>query len=744
MKKTQALGRNTLSIAIAAALLGTAVTAGAAEGGRSGVLEEITVTAERREASIQDVPMSITALSGESLTKAGIQNTQDLVNLTPGLIVQRSVVGKISIRGVGNENYTIAGDPGVAVHTDGIYVARASAGLFDLFDIGRVEVLRGPQGTLYGRNATGGVINIVPTAPSEETSGYLRAELGNYNKRRYEAAVGGALGDSGFTGRVALMGAWRDGYTTNIFPGADTRDLDELDNQDLWAYRAQLAWDGGGIFRARFSTEYLHDNSNLPPYKYINQPAALPNENYLLGKDRTVSQGYETQVPGALRDVGSDEDVFKTFQRGHALHLDWDLGGMTLKSITGYRETEFNWVNDGDGADVFYVNYDQQDDSEQFSQEIQLASDTDGDLSWILGAFYFEEEGDSWIALPFTFGFGLPFYIEIDGGAETEATAVFGEVKYAISDALTVTVGARYTNEDRSTDYVYDINFGNLFRRVVDDDDSFSAATPRLVLDYRVSDDVSLYASATRGFKSGGFNMLAVQPGFKEEKVWNFEAGVKSELADGRVRLNGNVFYMDYTDMQVGQIVNLSSVLTNAGESRIYGAELELAALPVEQLELGATVAYLNTEYEDFCTGDPTKPLAPIDAGCTAADPIQLKGNELPRAPELAVTASATWTIPMADGSDLALRADARYQSDTYFTQFNRPLVSQDSYTVVNARLTWTSANDGFSFGVWANNLFDEDYYTEVLESGAFNPQLVAQGYVAPPRTYGVSTEYRF
>jgi len=737
--------RNTLSLAIAAALLSTAPALHAQDAaGKSGVLEEITVTAERREASIQDVPMSITALSGEALAKAGIQNTQDLVNLTPGLIVQRSVVGKISIRGVGNENYTIAGDPGVAVHTDGLYVARASAGLFDLFDVNRVEVLRGPQGTLYGRNATGGVINIVPNLPEAETSGYLKTEIGNYNKRRVEGAVGGALGDSGFTGRVAMLRGLRDGYTTNNFPGASSRDLDELDNQDLWAYRAQLAFDGGGSFRARLSTEYLHDDSNLPPYKYLNQPTALPNENYLLGDLRNVSQGYELAIPGASRDVGSNGDVFKTFQRGTALHLEWDLGDLTLKSITGIRNTEFNWVNDGDGADVFYVNYIQQDDTDQISQEIQLASSADQRLSWIIGAFAFEEEGDSYIALPFTFGFDLPFYIEIDGEAKTEAVAVFGELKYAVTDNLDVTVGARYNKEDRSTNYIYDINFGSLFRQVVDDDDSFNAVTPRLVVDYQMSDDMSLYASVTRGFKSGGFNLLAVQPGFKEEKVWSYEAGIKSELADGRVRLNGNVFYMDYTDMQVGQIVNLSSVLTNAGESRLYGAEIELTAIPVDALELGATVAYLNTEYKDFCTGDPTRPTAPVSPGCTTADPIQLKGNELPRAPEWAVTAAATYTIEMGDGGSVALHADARYQADTYFTQFNRPLISQDAYTVVNARITWTDAEEQFNVGAWANNLFDKDYFTEVLESGAFNPQLVGQAYVAPPRTYGVSVGYNF
>jgi iron complex outermembrane recepter protein len=712
-------------------------------------LGDIIVTAERRAASVQETPISITALSGKALQDAGITSTESLVNATPGLLVQRSVVGKISIRGVGNENYTIAGDPGVAVHTDGVYIARASAGLFDLFDIQRVEVLRGPQGTLYGRNATGGVINIIPNTPTDEFEAYASGEYGNYDKARFEGMLSGPLG-GGLKARVAVLGAWRDGYTKNIFPGAKARGLGDLDNQDLWAVRGQLQYDASDTFEARLAVEYLKDDSNLPAYKYLNQPNALPNENYLLNQRRTVSQGFELAIPGASRDVGSDEDIFKTNQLGLGLHLKFNIGDYTLKTITGFRDTDFNWLNDGDGADIFYVNYIQQDSTKQYSQEIQLASPEGDQFSWIVGAFWFRETGDTFIALPFTFGAGLPFYIEINGSAKTRALAGFGELNWKATDKLKITLGARYNNEKRSTEFVYDINFGSLFRRNFDDSETFNSFTPRAVINYEATDDLNIYASATRGFKSGGYNLLAFQEKFDPEKVWSFEAGFKSTFADNRVRFNANIFYMDYKDMQVGQIVNLSSVITNAARSRLYGLEAELQTKPLENLEIGGTLAYLNAKFKDFCTGDPTQPSAPISAGCNAANPIQLSGNRLPRAPEWTLTGYFQVSDDFEGFGNLAFRGDIRYQSQVYFTQFNRsaaaqpPGVEQKGYAIANARLTWTSGNEIFQVAAWMNNVFDKDYFTEVLESGAFNPQLVSQGYVAPPRTYGLTVSARF
>jgi iron complex outermembrane recepter protein len=744
------LGASAAVLAYAALLPATAVHAQAVAAAPDAATDEIVVTAQRRAESVQDVPISITALGGETLAQAGIQDTERLSNLTPGLLVQRSVVGKISIRGVGNENYTISGDPGVAVHSDGVYVARAAAGLFDLFDIERVEVLRGPQGTLYGRNATGGVINVIPNAPDPDAlAGRFGAEYGNYDAIRLDGMINAPLGN-GWAARVAALGSWRDGFTTNTNAGAAGRGFGDLDNKDVFAVRGQIGYSGDSPLTARLAVELLKDDSNLPAYKYLNRPTALPTADFGGGANaftpgalRTVNQGFELNLPGTTRSVGSDADVFKTDQLGVALHLDYDFGDVTLSSISGFRDTEFNWVNDGDGSNVFFVNYIQQDATKQYSQEVQLSGGA-GQIEWLLGGFWFRETGSSFIALPFPFGANLPFYITIDGTARTSALAGFGELRWQATDKLKVTLGARYSDEKRRAAYRYEINFGAPTVANPNLRDSFGAFTPRFVVNYEATDNTNLYASATRGFKSGGFNLLAIQPGFDPEKVWAYEAGLKTRFADGMGTFNANVFYSDYKDIQVGQIVNLQSVLTNAAAATLKGFEAELALKPTEAFELGATFAYLDATYDKFCTGDPTRPTAPVSAGCTAANPIDLKGNRFPRAPKATLTGTAAYTVPLPGDSSVTLRGDVRYQSKTFFTQFNRPLISQDGFATVNARVTWTSAGDRYSIGAFANNLFDKDYFTEVLESGAFNPQLVGQAYVAAPRTYGLTAAFKF
>ncbi len=707
--------------------------------------EEIIVTAQHRSESVQDVPISITALSGAALAQAGIQDTESLSDLTPGLLVARSVVGKISIRGVGNENYTISGDPGVAVHTDGVYVARATAGLFDFFDIDRVEVLRGPQGTLYGRNATGGVINVLSNTPTDTFGASISADGGNYSAFRSEAMVNQPLSPD-WAVRLAVMGNLRDGFTKNIYPGAAARGFGDLDNKDVLGIRAQVGTTTPGPLQVRFTFEYLDDESNLPAYKYLNQPNALPNANFGGFGDaslRTVDQGFELGIPGSGRSVGSNGDVFKTVQTSGGVHLSYDFDGILLTSISGYRATRFNWVDDGDGADVFYVNYIQQDSTEQLSQEFQLTGSF-GDFNWIVGAYYLHEAGDSFIALPFPFGANLPFYILIDGSARTSARAGYGELRWQVLDDLKLTFGARYSDEDRNANYRYAEYFGALSVVSPYLDANYKSFTPRLVADYTLLDNVNLYASATKGFKSGGFNLLAVQPGFAPEKVWSYEVGAKTEFFNRRLTVNGDVFYYDYKNIQVGQIVNLQSVITNAAAATVKGSEVEVKYRPVAALDLGASLAYLDATYDKFCTGDPTLPNAPVSPGCTAAAPLNLKGNHFPRSPEITLSGNAAYTFDYGANGSVTLWADARYQSKTYFTQFNRPLISQDGFGLVNSRVTWKSEDERYSLGVFVNNLFNKTYFTEVFESGAFDPQLVGQAVVGPPRTFGLSGSVKF
>lgn len=716
---------------------------------------EIIVTANKRAQSIIDVDASITALSGKDLNAAGIADTQSIVNATPNLIVQRSIIGKIHIRGIGNENYTVGGDPSVAVHSDGVYIARAAAGLFDLFDIGRVEVLRGPQGTLYGRNATGGVINVIPRRPSQTLEGYATAEYGNYEHRRIEAAVSGPLG-GGLSARVSGLGLWRDGFIKNINEGARKRGFGQFDTKDLWAGRAQLMFDNDGPFTARVAVEYIHDNSNLPAYVYLRQPAPfLPQ---IPPGRRTVDQGIESELPilgGPARSFGRSDDIFKSYQLGVSLHIDYDLGGATLSSVTGFRNTKFNYLNDGDGTAAFYINYGQQDDSDQFSQELRLASDDENSFfSWLVGGYFFKESSDTFIALPIRLSiFGLPDdSITVDGTAKTRALALFGETYFRLSDQFKITLGGRYSHETRRAAYLYKPLFGAPIDAPVSAPDEpnpgrkvFRNFSPKAVLTYEPNRTTNIYASVSRGFKSGGFNLLAIQPGFEPETIWNYEAGFKTRMAGGRVNLNASAFYSKFNDLQVGQIVNLQSVLTNAAKATLYGLETELRVKVTPATELGGTAAILSAKFDSFCTADPTQPgVAPQGRCDSATNPIDLSGKTLPRAPKLTLSAFASHDFDLGRSGLITARVDARYQSKTYFTQFNRPTVAQDGYTIVNARLTWFSSDDRFSIGVWGQNLFDKFYYSEILESGAFNPILIEQGYPAPPRTYGVSAGVTF
>jgi iron complex outermembrane receptor protein len=323
------------------------------------VLEEVVITAEKRATNLQDTPISIAAFSGDELDKAGIGTTDGLANLTPGLVVQKEVIGKVVIRGVGTENFSVGSDPGVAIHQDGVYVARSSVAIFDFFDMERVEVLRGPQGTLYGRNATGGVINVISRKPETEFGGYAKIDLGNYAKKRVEAVLNAPLSDS-TAFRVSALWAERDGYTENKFANARARGFDQLDNQELWAARAQLSFSPSETFEGLLQVEASRDDSNPTAFKYFTHAAGDPNIYWTLPTDkrlaslREVSQGYELNIINSNRVVPS---IGRAYTDAANLKLTWNLGNVQLMSQTAYRETVYSWLNDGDGTDVFFVTY---------------------------------------------------------------------------------------------------------------------------------------------------------------------------------------------------------------------------------------------------------------------------------------------------------------------------------------------------------------------------------------------------
>jgi iron complex outermembrane receptor protein len=742
-------------------------------------LEEIVVTAEKRAAGVQDVPISISALSGDDLAAIGVAGTDALANFTPGLTVQKEVIGKVSIRGIGTENYTVGSDPGVAIHKDGVYIARSAVSIFEFFDVSRVEVLRGPQGTLYGRNATGGVINILSNEPGREFGGYARLDFGNYAKRRIEGAVNMPFSDT-VQGRLSVLYAKRDGFTENVFPGlpaqagdpvtgypavpaitsAAARDVDQLDNQDLWAARAQLRVALGEQGSLLLGAELTRDESLPPAFKYTDTSSAYWFN--LFGPDadikdlRKVSQDFSNLIPGTSRSVPS---VGKADLDSFSAKLTWDFGGLTLMSLSAYRKIDFSWINDGDGFDQLFVNYFQTDKSKQFTQELQLSSAGDGPLQWILGAFYLDEKAETFTGIPFLYLVPSPSPALLwDGESNTKAYAVYGQATYSWTDRLRTTLGLRYNKEKKDGQLVYN-PFGflgpnppaqNLKR-------SWDAVTPKFGVDFDFTDDVMGYASVTRGFKSGGFNLLAVQEPYNPEYLWSYEAGLKSKFADGRVIANIGAFYYDYKDLQVGKVVNLSATVVNAAKAKIKGVEVELRAAPIDGVELNAGLSFLDTKYKEFVTEDPgftgnTPAVGALGCGTpiqpNAATPnrsISLAGCRLPRSPKFQGVFGGQWSIPLPDEAQLRLRADYAYRGKQYFTQFNRESVSQDGYGILNARITYASRDDRWSISAYGDNLTNKDYAVTVLESGVAAPgTVVPQSVIGPPRTYGFVATVRF
>ena len=711
-----------------------------AQSGETGAaqLADIVITAERRTTSLQDTPLSVSAITAESLADANVTDTESLSYSVPGLVLQRDVVGKAVIRGIGTENFTVGGDPGVATYVDGAYIARSSTAIFDFFDVERVEVLRGPQGTLYGRNATGGVINVISRAPSQDPEAYVNATYGNYDAMRLEGAISGPVTE-GIRVRLAGLYHNRDGFTDNIFPGLEARGLDELDTKDLWALRGRIDFDLGEAVTLELIGDIYRDDSNPPAFWYTDDTLPWQGPNSVFPRDlRTVSQGFETDTPGFAPGELEVGQAGRQDQTGVTARLTWDAGPVIVTSTTAYRDIKFEWINDGDGLSDFVVVYFQRDYSEQFTQDIQIASNTDGPLQWIVGGFYLNEDAEGIYAIPLG-GFSTILY---DGTNETEAFGVFAEGTYTIGD-LSITAGLRYSDETKDATLLYRFPF-IVELPLQEQSADFSAVTPRLVIDYQIADDAMVYASVTRGFKSGGFSLLD-NPinAFDQETIWAYEAGFKSRLLDRRLQLNGAAFFYDYKDQQLSQVTNLATQTTNAGSSTIWGFELEWDALISDQIRMTGNLAYLNTEFDEFCTVDTRNPALPIDVQ-NCGDTPNLAGNELPRSPDFTANMAITYSDSISEALDGFLRLEWQYSSSQFFSVFNRDNISQESFSLFNASAGISDAAGRWSVKAWVRNLTDEEYFSNLFESGVVDTVAIPQGFVAPPRTYGLTVGFSY
>ncbi len=715
-----------------------------------GSLEEVIVTARRREESLQDVPIAISAFDSEELRMLQAENLAALQGSVPNLnLVQgrgSATSANVYIRGIGQPDALQTFDPAVGIYLDDVFIPRIQGALFNLYDVERVEVLRGPQGTLYGKNTIAGAIRLISKRPGEELAGQFEVQGGDYDYFTGKAYLGGPITDT-LGASVAGVYVTRSGVTEDPSTGRDYNDLDTAGG------RVILEWDPTEDLNVNFAADYTRQRNALnlgrpeAPLVQVNlAPGAPPN---ILQPAPTTPWDWKV----ATSFTGNEGQKLDNW--GTALTVGWELSdAWLLKSITAYRSLEPDNYVDIDASiyelgDVF-VGVDQ----DQFSQEFQFLYSSDR-IDAVVGLYYLTEditsEQTAWADSFLVFG-ALPidFTRTVDDKLNTDSYAVFGQATWKFTDRWSATAGLRYTDE--SKDYHRSTStFSNIPALVgtfvYDDHDSWQAWTPSFAIDFRASEATLLYGSATRGFKSGGFNGRANTPGetgsYDPEYVWTYELGAKNTFDEGRLRLNVDAFYSDYTDFQarVSEVVNpddpipnFSFPVLNAAALDIYGAELEVLWLPIDGLNLQAQVGWLQADYREFTDTVRGPNGQPIERDRSKDEP--------PFAPEWTVRFGIAYTFNLAELGGLTVSADAIYRDKQWLSVDNRDVLTQDAYTIMNALLSWQSQSNQWYGSVGVKNLTDEVYKVDAQEFSSVGN--IQTAYYGDPRTWQAILGYRF
>lgn len=718
-------------------------------------MADIVVTAQKRETNLQRTPIAMSAVSGDALRAQQVSGIDSLAQSLPSVnFGQTTGNARIAIRGVGFDNISIGNEGRVAYHVDGVYVSRPSSALASFYDVERIEVLRGPQGTLYGRNATGGAINVILAGPTNHVEGFVEGTYGNYDLRKVEGAVGGPLSEA-VSARLSFSIVDRDGYGRNLTTGSD------IDDQSTRAFRGQLRIHPNEAVDIRLMADYFKEDDHAYGFHFIS-PGSIP----------APATGTSPALPGAIpkglrlggiaptnfRDSTSDFGPFNNREFWNlTATAKFGLGGVDLASVTGYRHAKFRTITDLDATSAPLTVYDQLERSRTFSQELRLSGDF-ARGEWMIGGFYFHESlfGGTRVALdPAIFGSNdssvpLPplTYIRqgvaLIGQQTTNAFAGFASGKYDLTDTFAIRVGARYSSERKSIDElsrnVLTVAYPPVLDRLVatppgvrrQTSHVWSSFTPSVTLEYQASDALFVYATYAKGFKSGGFNLGNLQPPFAPEKITDYEVGLRADWLDGGLRTNLSGFYYDYKNLQVSQVNGVIILIQNAASARLYGMEAEVTARPVNDLNLTANLSLLHSEYRDFVSADPARALL---------GPIDLAGNRLTQSPTYTLNLSADYTLHSKIG-DFNLRGEGRFAGKTFFTQYNLDHTSQPSYSLFNAFLNWKDGN-GLTVGAFVRNIGNK----RIISSGLIGSGLVGFPFVGtyePPRTYGISLGYTF
>ena len=731
----------------------------------AGVLEQITVTAQRRETDLQSTPVSITAVTGDMIEANRIFTMFDLANSTPSfsLTANTPLDLEMNIRGVTNTRLdSPTADPSVGLFMDDVYIGRTGGMNVDFYDIERIEIIRGPQGVLLGKNVVGGALSVFSKRPSFENSGEAMVSMGNYKSVLVNGYVTGGLTDS-IAGRFSFQSRTHDGYAQDLLSDR------ELDNLNSRQFRGQLIYEPeNSNFRARWVIDYNDDSSNGINVVAIADDGPTGFRPWSALRDFIGLTDPRVSVPERSQYAGDDFYNTQHLERegwGTMLNMEWDFEGSVLTSITGYRDVPAydgaRWTTNfaefaafaadrdsGLGAILLFSEPVREDaDIMQFSQELRLTSATDSNWDWIVGAYYKHDEIDK---LDRFFGESITGALPTlsgeshwDNRGEMDSIAGFAQVGFRFNEAWKLTVGGRYTKDDKKG-VIDGIQVATGDRFTPTDTapltplqrpfstaygDTWSEFTPQGILEFQPSEAWYWYGSISTGFKGGGYedtpaNEIAAAIPFDPETVTNYEIGFKSTLAGGRIRLNATVFYMDYKDLQVQQTNEdcLCNITDNASNAEIKGLEVEFQWAATEALLLYASGSMLDHEYIDFIE----------NSG------VDSSGNKLQRTPDNQFAVGLDWSFGSGRMADSFLLNMNYYWQDKLFWQ-PANLNTEDSYGVWNGRLSYSPPAAAWSLSAWIKNGSDKLYRTNIIP---FFGEEVSQ--FGPPRTYGVDLRVSF
>ena len=717
---------------------------------------DIVVTATKREQNLKDIPAAISALGSGTLQQKAINNLVDLNATVPGLQISPNNTNiAITIRGVGHALFSPAAENSVALHLDGNYLSRPSAAQAAFFDIDRVEVLRGPQGTLYGRNATGGAVNIISNGPTSEVSGYGSVSFANYQRVDVEGAIGGPIIGDVVTARVGGFYHRRNnGFGTNLATGDDVDDLKEYGGKAT--IKAKLDEDLTITLRG----DYYHAADSFGMYHAFGPvrrpfPGALPLAELLGGF--TSPDVRDTNFDAVNH---RDADIW-----GLSGEINWTVNEVvSVRSLTGFRRTDTGYQTDLDGTQLgIFSPFVIESTADQFSEELQVNIKA-GDIYAVLGAYYFDETVDSTNRIGSYLASGIPQIgiprilpapfgvFNQEAKLKTRAKAVFGNLDWQVTDALSLGFGLRYSTE-RKSNRGFNVAFFPNFATypgvgfdTVDDARKSSGTTPRFTARYALNDAINVYASVSRGFKSGEW-IAGTSQYARPERVWAYEAGLKGSLFERRLNVSVAGFYYDYTDLQVQRIQTPLALLENAPGGILKGVEGEVSLRLPADFSIDGNFTYLDTKIKGFITQDPNI------LGSPTRD---LTGNRFAFAPKFAYNVGIEKRIDFGDAGLGVARVDFQHSSTTYLDVFNsREVGYRAPYGILNGSYRHTLA-EGLSLLLWGKNLTNKTI--KLYEIANSIPNLIvrdatgapvpvastAVGNLNEPRTYGATIRFDF